>query len=203
MRPEGGRHIRRRVQDGRRRGDGDLHPENRGRSGPALSRADAIRTARAGGAFPRAAFLMGFLARDNVLTPPLRKEQTNQQVRNRPTACDVGTMPEDAGGPRIPTFSPVVPGFNLTGDLPMEWMRDNRARAIHGNVARLELSSSEERGCGRRWPDCERFQSAPNLPSPDHTEEVSQSTRPRFHSAQMLSSVMRVHGRSPQPLLTS
>jgi hypothetical protein len=50
LRPEGRRPIRHRIQDGRRRGDGDLNPENLGRSDPALSRADALRTVRAGGA---------------------------------------------------------------------------------------------------------------------------------------------------------
>jgi hypothetical protein len=44
----------------RKLGDGDLNPENRGRRDPALSGADAKRTVRAGGAFSRAAFLMGF-----------------------------------------------------------------------------------------------------------------------------------------------
>ena len=46
----------------------------------------------------------------------------------------------------------------------MEWMRDkSRARAIHGNAARLEPSSSEERGCGRRWPDCAEIPISPEL----------------------------------------
>ena len=59
LRPEGRRHIRGRIQDGCRPGDGDLHPENRGRSDPALSKANAVWAVRAGGAFSRAAFLMG------------------------------------------------------------------------------------------------------------------------------------------------
>jgi hypothetical protein len=41
---------RRPIQDGRRPGDGDLHPENRDGSNPALSGADAIRTVRAAAA---------------------------------------------------------------------------------------------------------------------------------------------------------
>ena len=40
-----------RIQDSRRRSDGDLNPENRGRSNSVLSRAHALRTVRAGRCF--------------------------------------------------------------------------------------------------------------------------------------------------------
>jgi len=47
LRPEGRRHLRRRVHDQRGRHPVDLDPENRGARDPAFPRADAIRTFRA------------------------------------------------------------------------------------------------------------------------------------------------------------